>query len=74
MRPATIHGYAEPVERGLEDAIKGLPDIWRSRAEVQRARRAKSDEIAVMMVWNPFDALHRRGRLRKVRATSPRSA
>jgi GT2 family glycosyltransferase len=64
---ATFNGYAGPVERGLEDALKGLPDIWRSRQPVQRTRRAGSDEIAAMMVWNPFDALHRRGRLRRVR-------
>jgi GT2 family glycosyltransferase len=71
---ATVQGHGEPVERGLEDAFKGLPDIWRSRREVQRTRRAGSDEIGVMMVWNPFDALHRRGRLRRFSASSPRSA
>jgi N-acetylglucosaminyl-diphospho-decaprenol L-rhamnosyltransferase len=63
---AVVQGHAGPVERGLEDAIKGLPDIWRSRREVQRTRKASSDNIAVMMVWNPFDALHRRGRLKRV--------
>ena len=71
---ATIQGRGEPVERGLEDAIKALPDIWRSRQEVQRTRRASSDEIAAMMVWNPVAALHRRGRLRRVNAKATRSA
>jgi hypothetical protein len=32
---------------------------------VQRTRRAASDDIGMMMVWNPFDALARRGRLRR---------
>jgi GT2 family glycosyltransferase len=68
---ATIQGHGEPVERGLEDAVKGLPDIWRSRCEVQRTRKASSDEIAVMLVWNPFDAFARRGRLRRLSGSSP---
>jgi GT2 family glycosyltransferase len=63
---AVVQGYGEPVERGLEDAIKGLPDIWRSRREVQGARKASSEAIAAMMVWNPLDALRRRGRLRRL--------
>ena len=71
---ATVQGHGKPVERGLEDAVKGLPDIWRSRGEVQRTRRVGSDQIAVMMVWNPLDALARRGRLRRFSGSSPRSA
>jgi GT2 family glycosyltransferase len=63
---ATINGHGEPVERGLEDAVRGLPDIWRSRREVQGRRKATSADIGAMMVWNPLDALHRRGRLRRV--------
>jgi GT2 family glycosyltransferase len=63
---ATVQGHGEPVERGLEDAIKGLPDIWRSRKQVQATRRAGSEAIGVMMVWNPFDAIARRGRLRRL--------
>jgi hypothetical protein len=63
---ATIGGHGAPVERGLEDALKGLPGIWRSRCEVQRTRRAGSEAIAMMMVWNPLDAFARRGRLRRV--------
>ena len=71
---ATIQGHGEPVERGLEDALKGLPDIWRSRREVQSERRVGSHGIGAMMVWNPFDALARRGRLRRISASSTRSA
>ncbi|MGZ3315482.1 MAG: glycosyltransferase family 2 protein, partial [Caulobacteraceae bacterium] len=63
---AVLKGHAEPVERGLEDAIKGLPDIWRSRRAVQGARRASSGDIAGMMVWSPLDVLCRRGRLRRL--------
>ena len=63
---ATVQGYAEPVERGLEDAIKGLPQVLRRRREVQRTRRATSGEIAAMMVWSPLDALDRRGRRRRI--------
>ncbi|MGZ3369224.1 MAG: glycosyltransferase family 2 protein [Caulobacteraceae bacterium] len=63
---AVLKGHAEPVERGLEDAIKGLPDIWRSRRAVQGARRASSGDIAGMMVWSPLDVLGRRGRLRRL--------
>jgi GT2 family glycosyltransferase len=61
---ASAGGYGEPVERGLEDAIKGLPEVLRRRSEVQRTRRASSEDIAGMMVWSPFDALARRGRFR----------
>ena len=63
---ATVQGHAEPVERGLEDAIKGLPEVWRRRVEIQRGRRVSSGAIADMMVWNPLDAWARRGRLRPV--------
>ena len=62
---AMAGGYGKPVQRGLADAIKGLPGVLRRRAEVQRTRRATSADIAGMMVWNPFDALARRGRLRR---------
>ncbi len=62
---ATARGQASSVERGLEDAIKGLPEVWRRRREIQKARRVSSLAIACMMVWNPLDALRRRGRLRR---------
>lgn len=65
---AMMGGYAEPVERGLEDAVKGLPGIWRSRRAVQGGRRASSGAIARMMVWSPTDIVGRRGRLRRLSA------
>jgi len=76
LRAAT-QGHSEPVERGLEDAIKGLPAMLWSRREIQAGRKASSEDIASMMVWNPLDALARIGRLRRPRskpgASSPRS-
>jgi N-acetylglucosaminyl-diphospho-decaprenol L-rhamnosyltransferase len=61
---ATLREEAGPVERGLEDAFKGLKDIWRSRREIQARRKVSSLAIAAMMVWNPFDVLKRRGVLK----------
>lgn len=61
---ATLRDESGPVERGLEDAIKGLADIWRSRREIQARRRVSSLAIADMMVWSPFDTLKRRGRIK----------
>jgi GT2 family glycosyltransferase len=63
---AVVQGHGEPVERGLEDAIKGLPDIWGSRRAIQRGRKVSSGAVASMMVWSPFAAAARRGRLRRV--------
>jgi hypothetical protein len=68
---ATVQGQAPPVERGLEDAIRGLPEVWRDRRAVQQSRYVSSGAIADMMVWNPLDALARRGRLRRGRFTQP---
>jgi N-acetylglucosaminyl-diphospho-decaprenol L-rhamnosyltransferase len=64
---AAIQGHNAPLERGLEDAIKGLPEMLWSRREIQVRRKASSEDIAAMMVWNPLDALARIGRLRKPR-------
>jgi GT2 family glycosyltransferase len=61
---ATAGGYAEPVERGLEDAARGLPAVWRRRRQVQARRRASSLAVLRLMVWNPLDALRRRGRMK----------
>jgi N-acetylglucosaminyl-diphospho-decaprenol L-rhamnosyltransferase len=62
---AVAQGHGRPVQRGLKDAIKGLPDMLRSRREVQARRTASSGDIAAMMVWNPFGALARTGRQRR---------
>jgi GT2 family glycosyltransferase len=61
---ATLREESGSVERGIEDAFKGLKDMWRSRREVQARRRVSSLAIAAMMVWNPFDVLKRKGRIK----------
>jgi len=61
---AVGQGHGGPVTRGLRDGLKGLPGIWRSRRDIQGRRQASSAAIAAMMVWSPFDAVARRGRLR----------
>ncbi len=63
---ATVQGHAEPVEQGLEEAIKALPQVWKRRRAVQAARRVSSLKIAAMMVWNPLAALKRQGRMRRL--------
>jgi GT2 family glycosyltransferase len=60
---AAVQGHGGPVGRGLRDAIKGLPDILRSRRAVQGARRTSSWTLARMMVWNPLQAVTRCGRM-----------
>jgi N-acetylglucosaminyl-diphospho-decaprenol L-rhamnosyltransferase len=61
---ATMEGRADPVEQGLEAAIKALPEMWRSRRAVQATRRVSSLAIVRMMVWSPLDILQRKGRIR----------
>ena len=61
---ATMQGHADPVERGLEDALKALPEVWRRRRAVQATRRVSSWAIAGMMAWNPLDVMRRKGRIR----------
>ena len=61
---ATVQGHAEPVERGLEEAIMALPQVWKRRRAVQAARTVSSLKIAAMMVWNPLAAWKRQGRMK----------
>jgi GT2 family glycosyltransferase len=63
---AWIQGYGRPVSRGLKDSLKGLRGMWRTRRALQAKRRVTSADIASLMVWNPVDALNRRGRQRRV--------
>jgi len=63
---ATLRGAADPVEQGVESALKGLPAIWRKRRAVQAARTVSSLAVARMMVWNPLKVLKRKGRIRPV--------
>jgi N-acetylglucosaminyl-diphospho-decaprenol L-rhamnosyltransferase len=62
---AVIQGHGKPVGRGLKDALGGLPDILRSRREIQARRRAPASDIAAMMVWSPASALARTGKQRR---------
>jgi GT2 family glycosyltransferase len=61
---AAVQGHGGPVGRGLKDALGGLPDMLRTRRELQAHRKASSADIAALMVWNPLDALRRCGRQR----------
>ncbi|MEI9892005.1 MAG: glycosyltransferase family 2 protein [Caulobacteraceae bacterium] len=63
---AVLQGPRRAVQRGLSDAIRGLPGILRSRRDIQGARRASSADIAAMMVFGPLQALARIGRLRRL--------
>ena len=62
---AWVQGHGAPVARGLTDAVKGLPEISRSRLQIQHQRTATAGDIARLMVWSPADAMARRGRLRR---------
>jgi N-acetylglucosaminyl-diphospho-decaprenol L-rhamnosyltransferase len=62
---ATLREEAGPVERGLEDAFKGMGGVWASRRQIQATRTVSSWAIAAMMVWNPSDVLQRRGRIKR---------
>lgn len=46
--------------RGLMAGIKGLPQAWAWRREVQGARAATSADIARAMSWSPLDLFQRR--------------
>ncbi|MDB5460644.1 MAG: glycosyl transferase family 2 [Caulobacteraceae bacterium] len=61
---ATVRGHAEPVEQGLEAAVKQLPEVWRRRRAVQATRKVSSLRIAGMMVWNPRSVMRRKGWIR----------
>jgi N-acetylglucosaminyl-diphospho-decaprenol L-rhamnosyltransferase len=58
---AKAGGHASPVERGLADALAGLAGMRRSRRLMRKAGAASSLDIARALVWNPFDAIARRG-------------
>lgn len=62
---AVLQGHAAPVQRGLKDALAGLPGMLASRRQIQARRTATSGDLASMMVWNPLDALARIGRQRR---------
>jgi N-acetylglucosaminyl-diphospho-decaprenol L-rhamnosyltransferase len=61
---ALLRGDSAALMRGLGDALKGLPRVWRQRRAVQAGRTASSADIARMMTWSPLDVMRRRGRIR----------
>jgi len=64
-----IRGTASPTWRGVIAAWKGIGEVARARASVQRRRRASTLEIARHMVWSPFAVMERRS----MRPSSERS-
>ncbi|MEM7225577.1 MAG: glycosyltransferase family 2 protein [Pseudomonadota bacterium] len=44
-------GTLGPAVRGLRDGLRGLPEIWRARRRVQRARRISWLALAPMLSW-----------------------
>lgn len=53
--------------RAVKAAFAGAPKIFRSRAYVQRARKATLGEIARALTWNPRDVSGRRPVIRPLR-------
>ncbi len=56
---AMVRGHLPPAWRGLKDGVRGLPAVWRSRQEVQAARRASSADVARAVTWSPVKLLRR---------------
>lgn len=61
---ATAKGRGSIVWKAKWDAIRGLADIWRSRREVQAARRLSSHALGELLVLDPFAPLWRMWRKR----------
>ena len=53
--------------RAVGAAFAGAPMMFRSRAKVQRARRASLADVAAAMTWNPRDLSGRRPVIRPLR-------
>jgi hypothetical protein len=58
------------VWRAFLAACLGLPQVLRTRAGVQRARRASALDIARAMTWDPRDLTGRRPVVRPIRPSS----
>ena len=56
---AAVRGNFNPVRRGIQDAILGLPKALSSRARIQRTRRATTFESARALCWSPALYLRR---------------
>jgi GT2 family glycosyltransferase len=46
-------GTAVSVAKGVADALKGLPAIWKARRQVQEGRTVSSWQIARALTWSP---------------------
>ncbi len=58
--------------KGTIAAFKGLPDIWRSRRDIQSTRTASEVEIACAMSWSLGKMMKRKADVRAI--TSPTSS
>ncbi len=58
--------HAALIWRAVRAAFAGAPTIFRSRAAVQRARRASFWQVATAMTWNPLDLIGRRPVIRPI--------
>ena len=54
-----FRGTGPATWRGVGDGLKGLGPILNARAEVQRARKAKTSALLAAMAWSPFAMLRR---------------
>ena len=59
-------GRFRPTLRGIFDAIKGLPKIWKSRKHIQKSRIVSSLEIAKKFTYSPIKVLKRGIHIRKL--------
>lgn len=59
--------------RGFAAGVRGLPQVWAARREVQKARKAGSGAIAAALAWNPLDLALRRVVIRKPTGVRPPS-
>jgi len=66
--------YAGIVWRAFVAAMRGLPQVMRSRARVQRDRRVSAWRIARAMTWDPRDLSGRRPVIRPLRPIPPGGA
>jgi GT2 family glycosyltransferase len=61
---AALTGRGFAAWRGFIAGFAGLGDIWRTRREVQRSRRAATSSIAAALTWSPDVLFTRRPALR----------
>jgi len=54
-----FRGIGPATWRGVGDALKGLPRVWRARRTVQRGRRARAADVLGVMAFSPLAMLRR---------------